>query len=206
VTDYTYKKQGYSSIGYFQVRAPGAPALLSPAGSAAGHRALAFQWSDPSTFAEQFQLQIWKGATKVQDTSWMDGADLEDKGTFTKILSFADDAGGSYSWRVRARNDFGSGPWKGQAFQLTPLATPALMNPAGPALPAGVQQLFTWNPVGSATGYEIAIVRNGQTVDGATTSETNWLWTPAAGTYTFQLRAGETGWSRWFSRIFTVSP
>jgi hypothetical protein len=121
VTDYFGSKQGYTSVAYFQVGVPGRPELLSPLGEVASRRGIPFSWTDPSDTVKDFQIQVWKGNTKVKDTGWLSKWDLDNAGGFTRKFSFTDDAIGSFTWKVRGRNKAGAGPWRSATFTLAPL-------------------------------------------------------------------------------------
>jgi hypothetical protein len=56
ITDYFGKKQGYTSIAYFQVKSPGRLELVAPTGAVTGHRNMGFYWNDPSGAAGEYQL------------------------------------------------------------------------------------------------------------------------------------------------------
>ncbi len=208
ITDYTRKKQGYTSVDYFQVRVPGAPALLAPDGAAAGLRNLAFSWSDPSSFAEEFQIQVWMNGDQVKKTAWLPAIDLVDekKLTFEKLYSFPDDCDGSACfWRVRGRNGWGAGPWKQTAFALNALSAPTFTEPEdGTMVEADTPMTFSWSPVPNAERYEIQIAQGDTVAAAQIISDTSWLWTPSPGTYAVSLRAGETGWSRWTTQTFSA--
>ena len=204
VTDYNIKKGGYSSVGYFQIRVPGAPSLLSPVDGVAGLRQLPFTWDDPSAFAEEFVLQVWKGKALVKNLDWTRAALLkDDAGSFTKTFNFDDSETGAYTWRMRSRNSVGSSPWKEESFTVGALDVPELTAPETGA--AGAEVPVSWSAVSNATRYEAQILSGPLTLASEHLSGTNWAWTPAAaGAYTLQVRAGETGWSRWTSRSFTA--
>ncbi len=207
VTDYIGKKAGYTSVDYFQIRTPGMPRAVSPVGAVAGHRQMGFTWGDPSGFGEEFEAQVWKNGDQVFALDWTAAQSLlDDGGLFTKTWSFGDTDGGTYTWRVRSRNDSGSGPWAQESFTLTPLAAPTLTEPLDDAEgEVGVGQPVTWEAVPNASHYGVLVLQGTQTLAAEDLEGTNWLWTPdAAGTYTIQVRAGETGWSRWTSRTLTV--
>jgi hypothetical protein len=207
VTDYNGKKQGYTSVDYFQVRVPGVPRLLSPLGDVAGHRQLAFNWEDPSAFAEDFQLQVGKNKDIVKEIDWTSAALVRAKDTlFLKAFSLEDASAGTYWWRVRGRNDYGMSPWKQGSFVLAPLAAPVVTEPEdGDSGPVGTPVVISWEPVGSATRYEAAVVSGDVTLESQEVAGTNWVWTPSTpGAFTIQVRAGETGWSRWTSVPFTA--
>jgi hypothetical protein len=198
VTDYFDKKQGFTSVAYFQVKVPGMPDSITPLGTVDGHRSLQFVWTDPSDGAKEFQLQVWKGASMVKDTGWMALDDLNKRTPgFVKALTFADDAGGVYAWKVRGRNHKGNGPWKVSAFKLRILDTPVFTAPA-PAftLIGGTPFTCSWNPVTHASDYQLDVLQDGNVVNSFTTPLTSWELTLASGSYTLRVTAMAEGTSR----------
>jgi hypothetical protein len=201
VTDYDGMAPLYTSATFFQLKVPGRVSLWTPLGDVAGHRQLYFRWSNEGGEAKEFQIEIWKGETKVQDTGWLDAVSLEKYGAmFTKTFNFADDAGGNYTWQVQGRNAKGNGPWREGAFRLTPLDAPVISAPLNNAsVTVGDDVTVQWGAVTGATGYEITVQKTGTDPDVFSVSapDTSAIWTPALiGAHTITVRATANGSSR----------
>ncbi|MFO7536110.1 MAG: hypothetical protein R6X19_10605 [Kiritimatiellia bacterium] len=211
VTDFDGTSPLYTSATFFQLKVPGRMELLGPLGDVAGHRRLEFAWTDPTAEATEFQIEIWKGKTKVQDTGWAAASTFKGPSAFVKTFSFADDVSGNYTWQVQGRNAKGNGPWRVGAFHVSPLATPVVSAPLNNAsLTIGDDVTIQWETITGATGYEITVQNSGTDPSVYTVSapDTSAVWTPAlTGAHTITVRATADGYSRPSTAVsVTVNP
>jgi hypothetical protein len=208
ITDYFGKKQGYTSMAYFQVKVPGRPDLVQPIGATSGHRNLGFYWNDPSEKGNEYQIQIWKGNTKVKDTGWLPEADVKRIADFSKVFSFADDAGGAYTWQVRSRNFKGTGPWKSAGFTLATLATPVITAPAAAAnIDSSTEFTISWDAVSGADQYEVEVLEGVTPISTTFTSDLSVKVTlSTTGARTIRVTAWAEGASRPAERAITIVP
>jgi hypothetical protein len=111
VTDYDGKKAHYTSTTYFQIKVPGAPDLVEPIGVVPSS-SVELVWTDPTDEANEFQVEVWQGSTKLRDTGFKSAASfLKSAGVFSKPVIFTATEAGAITWRVQGRNGKGLGPW-----------------------------------------------------------------------------------------------
>jgi hypothetical protein len=208
VADYRKNKPIYTSIAYFQIRVPGLPTIQRPHDTTFGHRDLEFVWKPPASTVEKYQIQVFKGAELVKDSGW---TNFPIKGVTEVYTSFSFPAvHAAYSWRVRARNTYGIGPWTRETFSLVPVTAPTFPPPSTSVYHPGDTFTFQWYPVNLATRYQVVIIKNGSIVGGAIQPSSedpvmkySFACGPA-GSYTLKVRAGNDGWGPWSAKTFTV--
>jgi hypothetical protein len=133
---------------------------------------------------------------------------------------------GSYTWRVRAIDDAGAGPWSsGMAFTVAsdggpPASAPLLVSPHGSSATADPTPTYAWNAVVGATSYALSISVFGgmEAIDQGTllasavcsgaTCSTRAATSLRPGTYSWRVQpsnsAGTGPWST--SMFFVVTP
>ena len=122
-----------------------APSLISPSDGATvcADVSTLFTWSSVSG-ATGYELQF--------------GTETPISTTLTSF-SLVTGTTGPNTWKVRAKNSCGTGPWSSQrSFTVVapPSVSPSLSSPSnGATVCADVSTLFTWSSVSGATGYDL---------------------------------------------------
>ncbi len=172
---------------------PAIPSLYSPSNGATcvAYSPTSFDWSSVSG-ATGYEIYISPGGTYTTTSS-----------SYSKTLS----PNTTYTWKVRAVNDCGSGSWSSSRTFTTKGSpgTPSLSSPSnGATCVAYGPTNFDWGSVSGATQYEIYISPGGT----YTTTPSNYSRTLNPGTtYTWKVRAKNSCgvWGSWSStRTFTT--
>lgn len=144
---------------------PGATAPTAPTGDGcqptAGPYTVTYQWNE-ATNAKDYRLEVTEtaSATVVIDQTFPASANCGGgscSATPAKTLG-----PGTYTWKVRATNPFGDGPWSGStAFSRFPstLATPTPVYPLDDIFEAtsNFPPTYRWNGVAGAENYDLTV-------------------------------------------------
>ncbi len=130
--------------------------LSSPIGQIGGNSTPTFFWSSKST-ATNYKLWI-KDSTGSVNQLWYTPAEVncangESMCSINSVLPLDD---GNYSWKVRARNTLGLGPWSTIENFIVGLA-PTTVTPLSPIdnIGANSTPTFTWQAIPNATNYKL---------------------------------------------------
>jgi len=173
---------------------PSAPALMSPAnGGYAPGTSVTFKWQ-AVTGATNYNVRIYTETGAIALDQWVGNI-------LSHTVNGFSNTGKAFSWRVRARNSSGLGPFSakrtfinGNETSSTALPAPALSFPSNGGSAPGTEVTFKWQGVQGATDYNIKIytatgglafdrwVGNTQSykVYGFDNAGKTWLWTITA--------------------------
>lgn len=179
-----------------------APYIISPANnSTLTTRNVAINWNYIWN-ADRYRIEIFTSSQLIVDNI-----------VFTNSYSFVGDDNTSYSFRVRAGNPVGWGPWSGwgQFKILLPPNTPTLVSPFnGAVLQNNNIVVLNWNSIPTAASYLVEIsntntgaVQTFEVLAPYTVLNFPGYW---GNTYLWKIKAknpsGESGWSN--SWMFTI--
>lgn len=171
------------------VVAPVAPILLSPANGGTTGADFTFTWNSMDNAADYYAE--YSGASNG-NSGWISVPSFN-----VTTLPV-----GSYSWRVKARNPAGEGPWSDLwSFTVLPAAPPAptLVLPNDNANIVNTSLTFNWNASVGATEYYLEYLGPANGNSGWIAATTYQVSSLPAGTYTWKVKArnagGESAWS-----------
>ena len=228
---YTWRVKAKNTAGdgpwtsYKSFKAGSAPAtaatLISPTGNLGANNPPTYTWS-AVTDATEYRVYIRDNTNGVTIHNQLHStAEVGcDVATTCSLAPFTTPlATGKYTWRVRAENAAGDGPWtsyKSFTAGSAPTSAATLTSPTG-NLGANNPPTYIWSAVADATKYQVYIrnITNGVTIhnqlhsaavagcDVATTCSLAPFTTPlATGNYRWRVRANNAvGYGPWTSNM-----
>lgn len=153
---------GWSAISKFStiVAVPAQPVLALPANNVVGQPvALSLSWN-PVLSAGSYALQVSSDSTFSNAVVY---SQSNLTGTTQAISGLSNNT--TYYWRVDATNIAGTGAWSSINHFSTIVATPTLATPTTGSINQPVSLLLSWNPVPSATSYQLQVASDSNFVN-----------------------------------------
>ncbi|MEM3509652.1 MAG: trypsin-like peptidase domain-containing protein [Nitrososphaerota archaeon] len=188
------------TLTYVLVTIPESPTLASPNnGSIVTTDVITFTWL-PIEGVDYYALNVSSNSSTVHSNDRIT--------TSTYSIAKSNIGEGTFSWKVRAHNSAGWGPWSmPYVFIIQPAVTlPSAPNPVSPQTNAFLNSTnitFTWTAVTGADSYRFQLLFNGIVVHAQEGIATNSFTLPidlSNGIYSWQVSAhNSAGWGPWSS-------